>query len=291
MAQHTFLLPDQYSFRYTPIWRRLHAPDPVHAAGRRRHLGRGHRRIRCPFSAVRVRGTIVGLEGSRLTIRTKDDQKDVRLVELLTVSARVRADPSAIKPGTYVGAAAMPGKNGSLAGVEVLIFPEASRGAGEGHRPFDLLPDHDQCDRSDEVIAADGKTVKLTYKGGEQTLALTPETRISRSCWQRVRPEARLECEPRHREGCLGQIPDETRHCRPVMDFPFGAYRKLTALSGPGGIACSASSCPVPLSALRHGYALHRARGSYYLVACVRAAKETLGSNYGSPSMPALPRP
>ena len=34
---------------------------------------------------------------------------------------------------------------------------------------------------ADEVIAADGKTLKLTYKGGEQTIVLSPETRISRS--------------------------------------------------------------------------------------------------------------
>jgi len=132
-------------------------------------------------SAARVRATIVGVAGDQLTIRTKDDQElKVRLVEPLTVSARVRTDPSAIKPGSYVGAAAVPGKNGTLSGVEVFIFPEASRGAGEGHRPFDLLPDSTMTNATvaDEVIAADGKTLKLTYKGGEQTIVLTPETRI-----------------------------------------------------------------------------------------------------------------
>ena len=132
-------------------------------------------------SAARVRATIVGLEGDRLTLKTKDDQElKVRLIEPVSVSARVRADPSAVKPGAYVGAAAVPGKNGALAGIEVVIFPEASRGAGEGHRPMDLLPESTMTNATvaDEVIAADGKTFKLTYKGGEQTLVFTPQTRI-----------------------------------------------------------------------------------------------------------------
>lgn len=132
-------------------------------------------------SNARVRATVVGLEGDRLTLRTKDDlDLKVRLAEPVSVSARVRADPSTVKPGSYVGAAAVPGKNGSLAGVEVVIFPETSRGAGEGHRPMDLLPDSTMTNAtvSDEVMSVDGKTLKLTYKGGEQTLTLTPDTRI-----------------------------------------------------------------------------------------------------------------
>ena len=60
------------------------------------------------------------------------------------------------------------------------VFPEALRGAGEGHRPFDLLPESTMTNATvaDEVTAADGKSLKLTYKGGEQSLALTPETRV-----------------------------------------------------------------------------------------------------------------
>ena len=132
-------------------------------------------------------------------------------------------------------------KNGSLAGVEVLIFPEASRGAGEGHRPFDLLPESTMTNATvaDEVIAADGKTVKLTYKGGEQTLALTPETRIFTVAAGSV-ADLKLgsNSEPRHREGCLGRIPDETRHCRPVMTFvanEVGDSRRAMA-DGKGGV-------------------------------------------------------
>ena len=132
-------------------------------------------------TAVRVRANVVSLDGDRLTIRTKDNQEmQVRLVEPVAVSARVRAEASSIKSGDFVGAAAMPGKDGALAGVEVVIFPEALRGTGEGHRPFDLMPESTMTNATvaDEVVATDGKTLKLTYKGGEQRLALTPDTRV-----------------------------------------------------------------------------------------------------------------
>lgn len=132
-------------------------------------------------STTRVRATVVGLEGDRLTVKTKDNQElQVRLVEPVTVSARVLADPSAIKPGDFVGAASVPGRQGARSGVEVVIFPEALRGTGEGHRPFDLLPESTMTNATvaDEVAATDGKTLTLSYKGGEQRVALTPETRV-----------------------------------------------------------------------------------------------------------------
>ena len=49
-------------------------------------------------------------------------------------------DPEAIQSGKFVGTAAMPGADGSLAALEVLVFPEAARGTGEGHSQWDLQP-------------------------------------------------------------------------------------------------------------------------------------------------------
>ncbi|MFO1147396.1 MAG: hypothetical protein U1E62_03385 [Alsobacter sp.] len=132
-------------------------------------------------TATRVRATISAVEGDRVTLRTKDGQElKVKLVEPLTVSARVRVDASAITKGVFIGAAAIPGTGGALAGVEILVFPEAMRGTGEGHRPFDLLPESTMTNATvaEEVTGADGRSVRVTYKGGEQTIAITPETRV-----------------------------------------------------------------------------------------------------------------
>ena len=41
-----------------------------------------------------------------------------------------------IKPGDFVGSAAVRGADGKLHAEEVHIFPENLRGTGEGHRPM-----------------------------------------------------------------------------------------------------------------------------------------------------------
>jgi len=72
----------------------------------------------------------------------------------------------------------MPGDNGSLKAVEVHIFPEALRGTGEGHRPWDLKPQSTMTNANVEaaVAAVDGQKLTMKYKGGEKTLVVTPET-------------------------------------------------------------------------------------------------------------------
>ena len=97
----------------------------------------------------------------------------------------------AIKPGTFIGTAAKPGPNGTLVASEVHIFPETMRGTGEGHRPMSTLPGSTMTNATVAGVspsassgrgtmtnatvekvgeAGKGRTLKLTYKGGEQTV-------------------------------------------------------------------------------------------------------------------------
>ena len=107
------------------------------------------------------------------------------------MSLRVPATIDAIKPGAFVGTAATPGPNGTLVASEVHIFPEALRGTGEGHRPMPTLPGSTMTNATVSGVtssaskargtmtnatvenvgaAGKGRTLKLTYKGGEQTV-------------------------------------------------------------------------------------------------------------------------
>ena len=52
----------------------------------------------------------------------------------------VKATLADIKPGSFVGIGAMPQADGTQRALEVLIFPDAMRGTGEGHYPWDLQP-------------------------------------------------------------------------------------------------------------------------------------------------------
>lgn len=128
---------------------------------------------------VRVRGAIERVDGASYVIRTRDgDTLKVTLADNPLFVAMVKASATDIKPGMFVGSTAMPEADGSLRAVEVHIFPEAMRGVGEGHRPWDLAPQATMTNANVEaaVSSMNGQTLKVKYKGGEKTLQVTPET-------------------------------------------------------------------------------------------------------------------
>jgi hypothetical protein len=130
---------------------------------------------------VRVRGTVERIDGSTLYVKTRDgvDLK-IGLSEKPVFTAIVPATLADLKPGTYVGSAAMPGPDGSLSAVEVHIFPEAMRGTGEGHRPWDGGAQATMTNANVETAVAgvDGQMLTLKYKDGEKKLLVTPQTAI-----------------------------------------------------------------------------------------------------------------
>jgi hypothetical protein len=91
---------------------------------------------------TRIRGTVETLDGRTLVVKSREGQElSIALSNDLKVSSVNKAQLSDIKQGDFIGTAAVPGTDGKLHAQEVLIFPEALRGAGEGHRPWDLTPD------------------------------------------------------------------------------------------------------------------------------------------------------
>ena len=130
---------------------------------------------------VRVRGTIERIDGSTLYVKTRDgaDLK-IALADKPVFTAIIPATLADLKPGTYVGSAAVPGPDGSLSAVEVHIFPEAMRGTGEGHRPWDGGAQATMTNANVEtaVTGVDGPVLTLKYKDGEKKLLVTPQTAI-----------------------------------------------------------------------------------------------------------------
>ncbi len=87
----------------------------------------------------RIRGDIVSFYGSSLKVHRRSGETVlINVAPSANVNAVKAIQLSDIKPGSYVGAAAMPGENGKLIAKEVLVFPEAARGMGEGHYAWDL---------------------------------------------------------------------------------------------------------------------------------------------------------
>jgi hypothetical protein len=131
---------------------------------------------------VRVRGTIEGIIDSAVyVVKTRDGAElKVTLPEKPQIAGIVRASLSDIKEGLFVGVTAMPKPDGSLNALEVHIFPEAMRGTGEGHYPWDLRPQSTMTNANVEQIAAavDGRTLTLKYKDEEKKIFVPADAPI-----------------------------------------------------------------------------------------------------------------
>jgi hypothetical protein len=130
---------------------------------------------------MRVRGTIERVEGPVYVIKTRDGAElKVALAEPGLVVALVKASMADIKPGLFVGSTGMPQPDGSQKAIEVHIFPEAMRGTGEGHYPWDLQADSTMTNANVEesVAGVDGQTLTLKYKTGEKKIVVMPQTVI-----------------------------------------------------------------------------------------------------------------
>jgi hypothetical protein len=128
----------------------------------------------------RTRGTIdeVGTDSMKLTTRT-GEKLVVALTAGTTVTAIVPVKLEDIKPGSFIGTAAMPQQDGTLRALEVHVFPESMRGTGEGHRPFDLQPQSTMTNGTvGSVTGTTGRTLTVTYQGGEKTVAVPPGTPV-----------------------------------------------------------------------------------------------------------------
>jgi hypothetical protein len=129
---------------------------------------------------VRVRGTIEAVDGQTLTIKTREggDVK-AKLDDKAMIVAVVKASYADIKQGSFIGVTGMPQADGSQKCMEVHIFPEAMRGTGEGHRPWDLQPKSTMTNATVEQVTSVGDhEITLKYKDGEKKIAVGPECPI-----------------------------------------------------------------------------------------------------------------
>lgn len=120
---------------------------------------------------VRVRGTIESVDGQTLNVKGRDGAPiTVKLADDVRVLAVDKKSLADVKQGVFVGITAMPQPDGTQKAVEIHIFPEALRGTGEGHRPWDLMPNSTMTNANIDsaVTSVDGQELVLKYKDGEK---------------------------------------------------------------------------------------------------------------------------
>ena len=126
-------------------------------------------------SAARVRGTIQAVAPGALTVKDRSGEVlELVLPPKVTVSEVYPMALADIQPGSFIGTAAMPQADGTERAIAVTVFPESARGAGEGHRPFDMLPQSTMTNATvaDVVASPKGRTLQLKYKDGERAIVV-----------------------------------------------------------------------------------------------------------------------
>ena len=126
-------------------------------------------------SAARVRGTIQAVAPGTLTVKDRSGEVlELVLPPKVTVSEVYPMALADIQPGSFIGTAAMPQADGTERAIAVTVFPESARGAGEGHRPFDMLPQSTMTNATvaDVVASPKGRTLQLKYKDGERAIVV-----------------------------------------------------------------------------------------------------------------------
>ncbi len=119
---------------------------------------------------MRIRGTITGLDGNVLSVKSRDGKDlKINLADNFSVAATKAITLADIKLGDYVGSAAMKRPDGALVALEVHIIP---RSVPEGHTPWDLEPGSTMTNATLTAVvqATGGREITLEYKDGSQKI-------------------------------------------------------------------------------------------------------------------------
>jgi hypothetical protein len=130
---------------------------------------------------ARVRGTLQKVDGSNLIIETRGGKEStVPLKAGAPVIAVTKGAMSDIKSDSFVGITAMPQPDGTQKAVEVHVFEESLRGTGEGHYPWDLMPNSTMTNGAvaQQVQKVEGNTLQVKYKDGEKTIVVPSSAEV-----------------------------------------------------------------------------------------------------------------
>ncbi|WP_339414702.1 MULTISPECIES: DUF5666 domain-containing protein [unclassified Pseudomonas] len=124
--------------------------------------------------SVGVRGAITAIDGDTMHVKVNSGEDvTVHLTQATQVRAVTLARIDEIKPGSYIGSAAMPNADGTLTALEVHVFPPAMAGTGDGHRAFDLKEGSSMTNGTvGDLVVSNGRTLTVKYKGGEKKIVV-----------------------------------------------------------------------------------------------------------------------
>jgi hypothetical protein len=133
-----------------------------------------------PVPPTRIRGTVEAFDGRTLTVATSTTGRvQLTLAETTGINGLEAKSAADLRDNVFIGTTAVKDAAGRWQATEVHIFPEAMRGAGEGHYAWDL-PESTMTNAAVTGTAAttNGRTMRLKYATGEVEVDVTPKTVI-----------------------------------------------------------------------------------------------------------------
>jgi hypothetical protein len=159
-----------------------------------------------PFAGlIRFGGTVASATGSSFVVHSQQggDQK-LTFAEKPNIMVSNKGTVADLAAGKFVGCTAVKRADSLLHATECHIFPESMRGMGEGHNPMGP-PNTTMTNGNVATLNASGEvtsktsgpsaSIKVTYKGGAQTIEVGPDadiTRIDAGTPAMVKPGAKV---------------------------------------------------------------------------------------------------
>jgi hypothetical protein len=132
-----------------------------------------------PVQPSRIRGTIEAFDGRALTLKAPTGVTQLMVSEKTGINGLEAKSAADLRDNVFIGTTAIKDATGRWQATEVHIFPEAMRGAGEGHYAWDL-PESTMTNAAitGTAATANGRTMRLKYATGEVEVDVTPKTAI-----------------------------------------------------------------------------------------------------------------
>jgi hypothetical protein len=145
-----------------------------------------------------VRGKLVSMSDSILTVTTANGEVRVALVQPVHVYTRQPAQLARVTDGSFVGVTSVPGPDGAQRATEIHLFPEELRGTGEGSYLMGQQGGEGNARMSNGTVAASrmtngaasrmtngaaggqsGGKLTVNYNGGSQAITIPPDVAVT----------------------------------------------------------------------------------------------------------------
>jgi hypothetical protein len=130
-----------------------------------------------------LRGTVDSVENNTLNFTTRAGaHQSIGLSDKTGIRSVSKASIDSIKSDSFIGSAATPQADGTLKALEVTVFEASLKGSGEGHYGWENADGSTGTMTNGTVgklTQANGRTLSVSYKGGEKQLVVPEDVPIA----------------------------------------------------------------------------------------------------------------